>query len=106
MINFDDFLKLDLRVAKIVEAQAHPNADKLCVLKVDIGGEIRQLVAGIKQYYSPDDLKDKNIVVLTNLEPKTIRGVESHGMLLAAKSDSDLCLIIPEKDIQRGSKIS
>lgn len=106
MISFDDFTKLDLRIAKIIEAQAHPNADKLCVLKVDIGGEVRQLVAGIKQFYSPDELKDKLIVVLTNLEPKTIRGVESHGMLLAAKSDSDLCLLVPDGELSEGSKIS
>lgn len=106
MINFDDFLKLDLRIAKIIEAEEHPNADKLCVLKVDIGGEVRQLVAGIKQFYSPDELKDKRIIVLTNLEPKTIRGVESHGMLLAAKSDTDLCILVPEKDLPEGSKVS
>ena len=106
MINFDDFLKLDLKVAKVIEVEEHPNADKLCVLKVDIGGEERQLVAGIKQFYSPDELKDKLIVVLTNLEPKTIRGVESHGMLLAAKSESDLCLVVPQKAIREGSKIS
>lgn len=106
MITFDEFKKLDIRIGKILEASNHPNATKLLVLKVDIGGEIRQTVAGIKGTYTPESLVGKSIVVLCNLQPATLRGVESQGMLLAATSGSDLVLVVPEKELPPGSKVS
>src|SRR3954466_6311128 len=83
-ITYDDFAKLELRVATIVEAKVHPNADKLLVLQVDLGGEKRQICAGIKAYYAPEQLVGKQVVVVANLDPKPLRGEMSQGMLLAA----------------------
>jgi len=83
-ITFEQFSALDLRVGKVSGAQAHPNADRLLVLQVDMGDHQRQLVAGLKQWYEPEDLVGKTVVVLINLKPRTMRGVESQGMLLAA----------------------
>ncbi len=83
-ITYDDFVKLDLRIATIVEAITHPNADRLLVLQVDLGEETRQICAGIKAYCQPQDLVGKQIVVVVNLAPRKIRGEESNGMLLAA----------------------
>jgi len=77
MISINDVMKLDLRIANIINAENHPNADKLIVLQIDIGGEKRQIVAGIKKYYSPEELIGKKIVVVANLETVTLRGVES-----------------------------
>lgn len=83
-ITFEQFSALDLRVGKVSEAQVHPNADRLLVVQVDMGDHQRQLVAGLKQWYEPEDLVGKTVVVLINLKPRTMRGVESQGMLLAA----------------------
>ena len=108
-ISYDDFAKLDIRVGTIVKAKEHPDADKLLILEIDEGTpDHRQLVAGIKNYYSLDELKGKKIVFLANLEPKELRGEFSHGMILAAGSpENDLCVLIsPEKDIPNGTKIS
>ena len=107
IIPFKEWRKLDIRVAKILEVKQHPNADKLYLLTVDLGKEKRTLVAGLKEHYKPEDLQDKLCVVFTNLEPATIRGVKSEGMILAAVSadEKDVIIIIPEKDIELGSKI-
>ena len=107
MISIEDFLKVDLRVAKVLHAEPHPNADKLLILKIDAGDGIegRQIVAGIRNYYKPEDLIGKNIVIVNNLAPAVLRGIESHGMLLAAKEESNLTIITTEKDIKPGSKI-
>jgi len=105
VVNFDDFSKLDLRVGKIIEANSHPDAEKLYLLNVDIGEKTIQVVAGIKPFYSPEDLLGKQVVVLTNLEPKSIRGVTSEGMILAAQGKNDVNLIIPDKNIDSGSKV-
>jgi len=109
IIKYTDFAKLDLRVAKILEVEEVEGADKLLKLKVFVGelGE-RELVAGIKQHYSKDELVGKNIIIITNLEPRKMKGIESQGMLLAAVSDdhSKVVLLEPEKDIASGSKIS
>ena len=105
MIDFEHFAKLDLRIGKIVEAQLHPNAEKLYILKVDIGDRQIQLVAGIRPFYSQEELLGKLIAVLVNLEPRNIRGVDSEGMLLAAQSKEKMCLLTPEKDINLGSII-
>ncbi len=105
MINFEDFKKVDLRVAKVVEAERVEGADKLLKITVDAGEEERQIVSGIAETYSPEDIVGKNIVVVYNLEPKKIFGLESRGMLLAA-NEEELALLTPDKDIVPGTKIS
>ncbi|MGB9708133.1 MAG: methionine--tRNA ligase [Candidatus Pacearchaeota archaeon] len=108
-IPFNEWAKLDLRVGKIVGVKPHPNADKLVLLEIDLGKELgkRTLVAGIKQYYNEKELKGKQIIVFTNLEPKEVRGVKSGGMILAAVNNdkSKVILITPEKEIEPGSKV-
>jgi tRNA-binding protein len=108
VITYDDFLKLDLRVATIVQAEAHPNADKLLVLQVDLGSEKRQLIAGIRGHYDPAALVGRQIVVVANLAPRMMRGLESNGMLLAASSPdhTQVILLTAERPIAPGSKVS
>ncbi len=107
-ITFDDFAKVKLRVGRVVEAGDHPNADKLLVLKVDLGDEKRQIVAGLKGYYRPDQLLGRNVVLVSNLAPRTMRGVESQGMLLAASTADRTRVIVltTESDIDPGSAVS
>ena len=103
-----DFQKVALRTGTIVEAVAHPNADRLLVLQVEIGGEPperRQVVAGIKTHYAPTDLIGRSVVVVTNLEPATIRGVESQGMVLAASQGQDLTLVVLDRPLPPGSLV-
>ncbi len=104
-VKFDEFMKLDVRIGKIIEVKPHPNADRLYILNVDLGGEIRQLVAGLKAYYSPEELVGKLVTVLVNLEPKKIRGQESQGMLLAADDGKKVALLVPDKDVEPGAKV-
>ncbi len=107
-ITFDDFVKLDLRVARVLECMEHPNADKLLVLKIDLGGEQRQICAGIRGQYEPASLVGRLIVVVANLAPRMMRGKESNGMLLAA-SNADhtrVILLQPDADIEPGCKVS
>jgi len=87
---------LDLKVGKVLEVEDHPNADKLYVLKVDIGTEQRTLVAGLKEYYSKEELLGKPIVVVCNLKPAKLRGIKSEGMLLAADDGSTVSLLVPK----------
>ena len=103
MVSYEEFNKLDLRVAEILQVDDHPNADKLYVLKIDLGDEQRTLVAGLKSFYSKDELLNKKVIVLTNLEPKTFRGIESKGMLLAAEKDGKVKFLTV--DIENGAKI-
>lgn len=107
-ITFDDFAKIDLRVARVLEARPHPNADRLLVLKVDVGGEQRQIVAGIRQFYEPESLVGKLIVVVKNLAPRAMRGEESQGMLLAASNEdkSQVIVISPSAEIAPGARVS
>lgn len=107
-ITFDDFARVDLRVARVLEAKAHPNADKLLVLKVDVGSDERQIVAGIRGYYQPEDLVGKSIIVVKNLKPRTMRNETSQGMLLAASTEdrSQVILVTPMADIPPGAKVS
>ena len=107
-IQFEDFMKLDLRTARILEASEHPNADKLFVLKIDLGKETRQIIAGIRGYYEADQLVGKNIVVVANLAPRKMRGLESQGMLLAASTEdrSDVIVLTTDRDIAPGSACS
>lgn len=106
-ITIDDFLKLDLRVGRVLDAAPHPNADKLVVLQVDLGSETRQILAGIRAYYEVPSLIGKQIIVVANLAPRAMRGLESQGMLLAASSDdrTQCILVAPEKDIAAGSRV-
>ncbi|MBF0216470.1 MAG: methionine--tRNA ligase subunit beta [Candidatus Omnitrophica bacterium] len=103
MATYEDFKKLDFRVAEIIEAAVHPNADKLLVLKVSLGAETRQIVAGIRSSYPPETLIGKKIVVIANLDPAVIRGEQSNGMLLAASDASGHAILSPERDIETGS---
>ena len=106
-VTFDDFKKLDLRVGEIKEVEEVEGADRIYKLKVDIGEE-RQLIAGIKQFYSKEDLIGKKIVIIANLEPRVIRGVESHGMLFAASTPEKdkLTLVTVDREIPNGSRVS
>ena len=106
MITFEEFKKLDLRVGVIKEVADCPNADRLYIIKIDVGGEIKQSVAGVKKSYQPDQLLGRKVVVLNNLQPTTIRGVESQVMVLAASDETGLSVLVPEKDMKEGSKIS
>ena len=105
MATIDDFRKLELKVAEIVSVEAHPNADRLWLLQVRIGSEERRIVAGIKAFYTPEQLVGKKVVVVANLEPAVIRGVESQGMLLAASTEGELAIVIPEKNLPSGSVV-
>ena len=106
MISIDDFRAVELRVATVTAAQPHPNADRLLVLTVDLGTEQRQLVAGIRAHYEPDQLIGKQVVVVANLEPARLRGVESQGMLLAASDDEGrLAIVTPERPIANGAPV-
>ena len=106
MINYEDFQKIDLRVARIIEAERLEGSDKLVKLQVDLGEEKRQIVAGIGKNYEPEDLLNKEIIIVANLEPRTVFGVESQGMLLATKDENTLSLLQPDQDIDPGSTIS
>ena len=106
MINIEEFRKLELRVGVVKSAEAHPNADRLLVLKVDLGTEERQIVAGIRAHYQPEDLVGKQVVVAANLEPAMLRGVESQGMVLAASDEGRVVVLSPEKAVAVGSKVS
>ncbi len=104
-VSFDEFAKLDLRVGRIIEVKDHPNADRLYVVKVDLGDEVRQLVAGLKKYYKPEELLNKTVIVVANLEPKKLRGIESQGMLLAADDGERVALLMPDKEVRLGARI-
>ena len=106
MITFDQFKALDIRIAKVVSVEDHPNADKLYILTVEIGDKTKKLVAGVKEHYTKEELADKQLVVLNNLEPATIRGVQSEGMALATKDGEKLALLVPEKEVKVGSPVS
>ncbi len=105
-ITIEDFARLEIRIGTIQEASRHPNADRLLVLKVDIGGEIRQLVAGIARQYAPEELVGKQVPVLVNLKPARLRGVESQGMILAATDpEGGAVLLHPDRDLPPGSEV-
>ena len=112
-ITFDDFAKVDLRIAKVISAEPHPNADRLLKLQLDDGsGKPRQICAGIREQYSPEDLIGKSIVIAANLAPRNLRGEESHGMLLAASNaqkgadDRSVVVMTPMSEIEPGSIVS
>ena len=103
MATIDDFRKLELRIAEIKEVNEHPNADKLLVLIVDLGDRQKQVVAGIKAFYTKEDLIGKQVVLVDNLDPVILRGVESQGMILAGSDENLLCVVGPDKKLKLGS---
>ncbi|MFH1046359.1 MAG: methionine--tRNA ligase subunit beta [Candidatus Omnitrophota bacterium] len=105
MITYDDFAKMEIRIGTILEAERVPNTDKLLKLMVDIGGEKRQLVAGIGMQYEPLKLIGKQTPVLINLQPANIRGVESNGMILAADANGKPVILVPKKKVPPGSRV-
>lgn len=105
MISIDDFKKIDLRVGKILEAEVIEGSEKLLLLKIDIGSEVRQILAGIQKYYSPADLLGQLVIVMVNLEPRSVMGLESQGMLLAAVGEDIISILMPQKEVLPGSVI-
>ncbi len=106
MLSIDEFQRIELRVATVIAAAPHPNADRLLVLQVDLGSERRQLVAGIRAHYEPETLVGKQVIVVANLAPATLRGVESQGMLLAASdAEGRLAFVTPEKPVAAGAAV-
>lgn len=105
MISFDVFSQVELRIGKIKEVDVHPNADKLYVLKVDLGEKEVGIVAGLRPYYQPEELLGKLVVVVANLEPRVVRGVESQGMILAAGGKETTAILMPEKEVEIGSSV-
>ena len=106
MISIDEFRKVELKVATIKSAEAHPNADKLMVLQIDLGSEQRQICAGIRNHYTAEELVGKQIVVVANLETAKLRGLDSQGMLRAASDEGRVIILTPEKSVQAGVKVS
>ena len=105
LVSFDEFKKMDLRVAEVVKVDVHPNADKLYIIQIDIGGETRQTVAGLKGYYTPEELVGKRVAAVCNLAPAMLRGARSEAMMLAAQKGDPVVLLIPEGDVAAGSRI-
>lgn len=103
MINFEDFVKVEMRAGTIESAEGIEKSEKLLKLSVDFGDEKRQVISGIAQYYSPDDLVGKQFIFVTNLEPRSIMGLESQAMILA--TDEEVGLLTPIKPVENGSKI-
>ena len=106
-IAYDDFLKLDLVVGKIIECKKHPNADKLLISQVDIGSEVRQVISGIAKYYKPEELVGKKVIVVRNLKEANLRGEKSYGMILCASDkENDLLEIIEINGLEPGDIVS
>ena len=102
MITYEDFKKLELRVAKVIEVEKVEGSEKLLKLGLNLGGESRQIIAGIGKNYEPEKLLGKEIIIIANLEPKQLMGLESNGMLLAADSADGPVILTPEKEVEPG----
>ena len=105
MVSLEDFKKLELKIAEIESVAPHPNADRLYVLGIKVGDTRKTIVAGIRNHYGEEELRGKKILVVNNLEPAMIRGVESNGMLLAASENEALTLLVPERPIADGAQV-
>lgn len=106
MIGFQEFQQVEMKVGKVVAVEDHPNADKLMIIRTDVGEDSpRTLVAGLKGYYTKEQLEGKLVVVVTNLEPARLRGVQSDGMLLAAQEGEDVVVLTLDKEIAPGSPV-
>ncbi len=106
MVSFEQFKEMDIRIGEVLEVEDVAGADKLYILTVDIGDETRKMIAGIKPWYTREDLVGKTVVVLANLEPKVIRGFESNGMVLATLSEGKLAVLTTDRETKPGSKVS
>lgn len=104
LIGIEDFLKLDIRLAKVLSAERVEGSEKLLKLRVSLGDEERTLMAGIAKHYEPEELIGKKVLILANLKPRKIFGVESQGMVLALSDGENLSLIVPDRDIKEGAK--
>ncbi len=104
LIGIEDFLKLDIRLARVLSAERVEGSEKLLKLRVSLGEEERTLMAGIAKHYSPEELVGKKVLMLANLKPRKIFGVESQGMVLALSDGESLSLIVPDRDIKEGAK--
>lgn len=105
MISIDDFKKVELKTAKVLAAEPVLGSDKLLRLSIDVGGETRQIISGIGRQYSPELLLGRSIVIVANLEPRIIMGLESQGMIVAASDGDLISILMPDKDIASGSSI-
>ena len=105
-IEYDDFMKMEIRIVKILEAEKVYKSNKLIKLKVNIGGEERSVIAGIGKDYKPEELIGKKVPMLINLKPRIVMGVESQAMILAAEDNGELSILHPDKEVKEGSEIS
>jgi len=105
-VSFKDFKKLNIRIGTVSEIEKVPGSDKLYKMQVDLGDETRQIVTGLVDYYTPEELQGKVIVVVTNLKPAKIFGHWSYGMLLAAEKGDKLALLTADRDISNGAKVT
>jgi methionyl-tRNA synthetase len=105
MATIDDFRKIELKVAQVKEVSEHPNADKLLVLTLDVGDKTKQVVAGIRGSYTREALLGKYVVLVDNLDPAMLRGVESQGMILAGSDETGMAIISPERSLKIGSVV-
>lgn len=105
MVTIEEFKKLNIRIGRIKEVTDHPNADRLYIVRLAIGDEEREVVAGIRKYYTREDLLGKLVAVVENLEPAVIRGVESKGMILATQDGETLAVLAPDRPVASGSTV-
>ena len=105
MVTIDEFKKLEIRIAKIKEVTDHPNADRLYVVTIDMGDKTKQVVAGIKGSYKKEDLIGRQVVVVDNLAPAMLRGVESQGMILVTHDDKGISILSPDREVVVGSVV-
>ncbi len=105
MATHEEFSKIELKIAKIISAERIEGSEKLLKLKVTLGVEERQIIAGIGRAYDPETLKEKEIVIVANLDPRSLMGLESQGMLLAASSENGPVLLVPDREVSPGSGI-
>ncbi len=105
MVTLAEFKKLEIKIAEIKEVQDHPNANKLYVITIDLGDKTKQIVAGIKGSYKKEDLLGRQAVVVDNLEPAVLRGVESQAMILAAQDEQGISIVTPDREMKLGSTV-
>lgn len=106
MVTIEEFSKLEIRIAKIEKVEDIPGSDKLYKLTISLGSETRTIVAGVKKYYSKEELLGRQIAVIANLEPRVIKGITSQGMLLAAVDEKNVGILSPLKEVALGSRVS
>lgn len=105
MISYEEFKKVELKIGKILKAESVEGSEKLIRLEVNLGAESRQIVAGIGKVYAPETLVGRSIVIVANLEPRKLMGIESQGMLLAADNEGNPALLSPDSEIPAGSAV-